>query len=595
MENIHEKTLTHEKTRNRTRINTKILCSLVFFFALFSVQPVRAQTATLYLSPSTGNYTVGTTFSVVVKVSSGGILINAAEGSLIFNTEELNVVSLSKSGSIFTLWTTEPTFSNSAGTIEFEGGTPTSFSGAAGTIVTITFKVKKSATANLNFISGAVLAADGKGTNVLANMSGGTYTLKPGIITPPAEEVPPEEYVAPPTVGAPAAPVIFSLTHSDENKWYSNNDPEFNWQLPPDVTKVSYAIDQNPTTNPKFIAETLIDKVSFADLEDGIWYFHINFKNQYGWGKLTHRKVLIDTQPPQQFQVIVDNENDSTNPTPIFLFETTDSLSGIEYYEVILNNQVLETLTRSSIKDNPYKPLPLAPSKYSLEIKAFDKAGNYTSAFSEIEVLPIETPIITKHPKRLNVGEKLTLEGKSLPEVTILVFIQEKGKKPTTEETNSNEEGNWAFTSKPLEKGEYEAWVQAKDKRGALSLPSEKVSFEIGLPPFLKFGKIAIDYASIMTTLIVLIVGAVVVIFYTWYRISLWRKRMKAETKEVAQAVLAAFKALREEVEEQIEYLDGKPGLTKSEREVRNKLKETLDVSEQFIGKELKDVEKELE
>jgi len=239
--------------------------------------------------------------------------------------------------------------------------------------------------------------------------------------------------------------------------------------------------------------------------------------------------------------------------------------------------------------------LPLAPSKYSLEIKAFDKAGNYTSAFSEIEVLPIETPIITKHPKRLNVGEKLTLEGKSLPEVTILVFIQEKGKKPTTEETNSNEEGNWAFTSKPLEKGEYEAWVQAKDKRGALSLPSEKVSFEIGLPPFLKFGKIAIDYASIMTTLIVLIVGAVVVIFYTWYRISLWRKRMKAETKEVAQAVLAAFKALREEVEEQIEYLDGKPGLTKSEREVRNKLKETLDVSEQFIGKELKDVEKELE
>ena len=70
---------------------------------------------------------------------------------------------------------------------------------------------------------------------------------------------------------------------------------------------------------------------------------------------------------------------------------------------------------------------------------------------------------------------------------------------------------------------------------------------------------------------------------------------MRAETKEVAQAVLGAFKALREEVEEQIEYLDKKPGMTQAEREVRDKLKEALDVSEQFIDKELKDVEKELE
>ena len=105
----------------------------------------------------------------------------------------------------------------------------------------------------------------------------------------------------------------------------------------------------------------------------------------------------------------------------------------------------------------------------------------------------------------------------------------------------------------------------------------------------------SIDYLTIMVTLIVLIVAAIIVIFYGWYRISLWRKRVRAETKEVSQSVLNAFKALREEVEEQIEYLDGKPGLTKSERAVRDKLKEALDISEQFIGKELKDVEKELE
>jgi hypothetical protein len=70
---------------------------------------------------------------------------------------------------------------------------------------------------------------------------------------------------------------------------------------------------------------------------------------------------------------------------------------------------------------------------------------------------------------------------------------------------------------------------------------------------------------------------------------------MRVETREVFQAVLIAFKALREEVEKQIEFLDGKPGLTKDERKVRDKLKEALSVSEECISKEVKDIEKELE
>jgi hypothetical protein len=61
------------------------------------------------------------------------------------------------------------------------------------------------------------------------------------------------------------------------------------------------------------------------------------------------------------------------------------------------------------------------------------------------------------------------------------------------------------------------------------------------------------------------------------------------------RAVFGAFKALREEVGEQIECLDGKPGLREDEKKIRDKLKEALDVSEKFIGKEIEDIEKELE
>ncbi|MFH1714104.1 MAG: hypothetical protein ABH831_00720, partial [Candidatus Nealsonbacteria bacterium] len=146
-----------------------------------------------------------------------------------------------------------------------------------------------------------------------------------------------------------------------------------------------------------------------------------------------------------------------------------------------------------------------------------------------------------------------------------------------------------------LSKGDYLVWAKSEDERGALSLPTKNYSVKVGLPMFLNFGKIAIDYLNIMSTLIVLLVGTIAVIFYTWYRISVWRKRVRKETEEVSQSVMSAFRALRGEVEEQISMLDKKPGLTKEEKQLRDKLNEALDISEKFIGKEIRDVSKELE
>jgi hypothetical protein len=95
-------------------------CASVFiFFALTNKS--YAQKASLYLAPSTGTYTVGNTFLVQVKVNSGGVAINAADGTLVFDPDKLEVVKISKEDSIFSLWVQEPTFSNSLGTINFAG------------------------------------------------------------------------------------------------------------------------------------------------------------------------------------------------------------------------------------------------------------------------------------------------------------------------------------------------------------------------------------------------------------------------------------------------------------------------------------------
>jgi hypothetical protein len=518
--------------------------------------------------------------------------MNAASGVISFPSDKLEVTSLSKTGSIFNLWVEEPSFSNSNGTVNFEGIVLNpGFTGAAGKIITANFKVKAAGVATLNFSSGSVLANDGKGTNILANMGSASYKLTAREITP---IIPPEkEYVSPPTVGVPAAPIVTSPTSPDENKWYSNNNPEFEWNLPSDVIAISYDIDQNPNTNPTFIAESLIKGDKFFNLSDGIWYFHINFKNQYGWGKLTHRKLMIDTKPPLPFEIEVKME-DPTDPQPVLFFDTTDELSGIEYYELTIGKGE-PFQVRGITRENPLKLPHQAPGKYLVVVRAFDKAGNFTDAKKEIEILPIPIPEIKSCPKSIYPNSSLTLEGKSIKDAKIMVFLQREGEEPVLREIKTSGDGKWIFISDSLKEGKYKVWVQAKDERGALSLPSKACEFYVGLPAFLRFGKIAIDYLSIMATLIFIIIGLLLIIFYAWYRISIWRKRLRTETKEVAQAVLAAFKALREEVQEQIEYLDGKAGLTDSEAKVREKLKEALDISEKFIGKELKDIEKELE
>ncbi|MFC1663759.1 cohesin domain-containing protein [Patescibacteria group bacterium] len=587
---------------SKTKINLKFLAAVFafsfLFFGLMLAEPATAASASLYLSPPSGTYIVDSTFPIKIKVNSGGDAVNAAEGTLIFNPNELSVISLSKNESIFNLWTAEPTFSNSTGNIFFGGGTPSSFVGNSGTIVTITFKAKGQSSAQVGFSSGSILAADGKGTNVLVTMNGGVYTLSSQVITPPAEEVPPESEYIPPTVpgGAPAAPVISSVTHPNPDKWYSNDDPEFNWKVPGDVTGVKLLINKIPTTLPTVSYKSPILEKKINDLTDGAWYFHVRFANQYGWGGISHRKVLIDTEAPDSFEIEIDTEGDLINPVPILKFKAKDLVSGIDFYEIKIDERVPEIVTPQELAVQPYRMPSQEPGKYSVTIKAVDMAGNFTFSSKEITIEAVEPPVITSFPEKLQEGDLLSLEGTSLSDYTVLVYVQKEQETPFEREVKTDEQGNWSYThEQSVKKGVYNVWAKNKNPKGALSYPTQEITIAVDLPALLQFGKIAIDYLTMITTLIVLIVGAGIIIFYGWYRVSLWRKRLRKETGEVKDNVVQSFKALREEVRERVEYLDEKPGLTKKEREVRDKLQEALDICEKFISKEIEDVEKELE
>ncbi len=154
----------------------------------------------------------------------------------------------------------------------------------------------------------------------------------------------------------------------------------------------------------------------------------------------------------------------------------------------------------------------------------------------------------------------------------------------------TDESGDWALVyNKGLDKGTYEVWAVVVDKRGALSAESSKKILTIMSP------NIVCAYGLwIILVLILLVIMLVSYIIYQRKDFIAEKLRIKRETEELKMKMSKIFYALREEVDELMQLADKKAGLSESERRVKEKLQESLDISEEFINKEIDDVEKEI-
>jgi hypothetical protein len=164
---------------------------------------------------------------VRLQVTSTLQAVNAVSGTLAFPTDKLQVTSVSKSGSILTIWVQDPSFSNSQGTVDFEGVVPNpGFKGSSGTAVTVTFKVVGTGTANIRYSSGSILANDGYGTNILNTLVPASFTLTPKAAAPAVTQ--PEPEPNPGLISNPApeeAPV--TVTKEEPKKTLSFELPSF--------------------------------------------------------------------------------------------------------------------------------------------------------------------------------------------------------------------------------------------------------------------------------------------------------------------------------------------------------------------------------
>ncbi|MFN3188588.1 MAG: cohesin domain-containing protein [Candidatus Paceibacteria bacterium] len=358
------------------------------FLAIFAVVAFAIPSSLIYaaqvqIDPTTGTYNLGQTFTVSVQVAPTGNSANAVEANLKFDPSILSVVSISKDHSELSRWTTEPTFSNSLGTIQFAGVSLLPFT-APSDLLSVTFRALAPGSGGLEISKAAVFATDGLRTDVFAGGVPATFTVSSAQV--------PDTSVASDDAGVEEVldiPMVWSLEFTDFETWYNHTSGKFTWDLPAGVEAVAVEIatssSNRPNNNPQAIYETPIDEFSITAemVSEGVQYLSLRFRYEDGWGEVLNRKLLIDTSAPESFSVEINY--DTTSSFPSLLFEAVDFTSGIAYYEVAINGDVVDIISPEEAKFG-YLLSRLEDAVYEVSVTAYDRAGNVRTTTTDVEV-----------------------------------------------------------------------------------------------------------------------------------------------------------------------------------------------------------------
>ena len=576
---------------------------IIFIAVLLAfVVSSNAYAADFKVSPSGGTFGIGKTFSVDLKINTFGESINAAQGKLQFDPNTLEVKSISKEGSIFNFWLQEPTFSNDTGVIEFIGGTPSGVSGSSLQVISIAFSAKALGTSDLVFINASITASDGSGTNISGNATGASFSVSssgggalPGVIAKPAPEpVPvPTQITRTPVQasGIPAKANIKIPLYPNPDGWYNLvSNFTASWDLPPDISELSTALNQNPNFDVPKKSEGLFDGKTFPALDkDGVYYLHVRFKNNVGWGPVSHYRIAIDTQPPLAFNIDVTTGVKSDNPSPKLVFNTGDALSGIDSFKIIIEGE--EPIVQAAAATPEYILKPHPPGAYMIRVVAEDKAGNGIEARAQVEILPIAMPEITSINKKVIVGtdDRLIIKGTAIADANVVVSIEDKDKFLILQnEVATNKSGEWEFRlDKELRRGDYFVSIKAKDSRGASSFPTEPVKIKFVEKPVISIFGLDIT----LRDLIVILAVAVVLGALWFYRKTLLRlARSQRESVIISRDLKNAFDTVKKDVDRIAGMVKKDIPLDEKELEVNvmnKKIGDTLDKVEKYLDKDI--------
>lgn len=208
---------------------------------------------------------------------------------------------------------------------------------------------------------------------------------------------------------------------------------------------------------------------------------------------------------------------------------------------------------------------------------------------------PLSVPIITDWPKQLEESSILTIKGLGLPNGKVLVSIQKGVEDPVIEEVFAGADGRFSFTySKRTISGFYRLWAKNVTPEGVVSGSSETLTIEVIKPLFFRIGTLALNFASIIVTLLALLLLVVLALLWSWFQVKKWRDDQRKEIREAEEALHKAIDMLKEDIRDQVKLLERARSvreLTDEEERIVEQLSRDLDVAEKFVRKEIEDIE----
>lgn len=174
------------QTNSKTRDCTPKIFTFLFFVLLGILAISKANAASLYFSPSSGSYQLGSKFAITIYVSSTDQAMNASEATVLFPADKLEIISIS------TVFPVEgPTFSNINGTAHFSGIVLNpGYIGPRGQMATINFLAKALGKADISMTDARILANDGLGTDILTSLGNASFNIIKGAVVTPVEPEP---------------------------------------------------------------------------------------------------------------------------------------------------------------------------------------------------------------------------------------------------------------------------------------------------------------------------------------------------------------------------------------------------------------------
>lgn len=565
------------------------------FFAFYT------DAATISLLPQSRTFGIGQEFSVDIKINTEEASINAAEATIRFPVDILELTAIDKISSAFGFWPDEPKISNEEGTLKFTGGTAKGITGESLQILKMKFKAKGAGFADLTLHDGAVTASDGKGTNVLSQLKGTTITIgtevvapaKPSslpqatvsispVIAPPIEE--PKKIIRKPVIAQklPLKPELRVPLYPDETRWYNHSgETAVFWNVPDDVIEVAGVIDKSPTTKPQKPEQELFTGKNFGVSKEGVWYIHVRFRNNVGWGETAHYKIAIDTTAPLPFEIKMD-QLAGDNPTPEVRYEAHDILSGISHALLFVDDKefLKSTTTVSTLS-------PQAPGKHNLLVRVFDLADNSVESDLAFEILPLPTPTIEFVTRSVFQDELIFASGKSIPNTFIDAHVSNTLRQEIFKGTvPSDNAGNWKIIiDKPLSIGGYTVSVVARDERGATSFSTKEESFKVRPKAILSLGFLDLGWFEILLIAMLVIVSGA--------SLTAWRYVSKTKTREAYRIIVGRdIEKLSTLLSNHLKELEGlqelhDPSRSTQAKALIDRMKEVVVKMKKYLGEEV--------